>query len=81
MNIKMQSTLTQEKNVYIYFQNKITGLFLLQVIPPGTTDIGFHGYDNTLPDMRAIFRATGPGKNVLCRILYLALSLQTKICS
>lgn len=30
------------------------------VIPPGTTDIGFHGYDNTLPDMRAIFRATGP---------------------
>ncbi|XP_061163269.1 glycerophosphocholine cholinephosphodiesterase ENPP6-like [Saccostrea echinata] len=27
---------------------------------PGTTSIGMHGYDNTDPDMRAIFRATGP---------------------
>lgn len=27
----------------------------------GTTSIGYHGYENTLTDMRAIFRATGPG--------------------
>ncbi|XP_062610514.1 glycerophosphocholine cholinephosphodiesterase ENPP6-like [Saccostrea cucullata] len=30
------------------------------VIPSGTKDIGIHGFDNLFPEMRAIFRATGP---------------------
>ncbi|XP_048776920.2 glycerophosphocholine cholinephosphodiesterase ENPP6-like [Ostrea edulis] len=30
------------------------------VIPTGTADKGIHGYDNLIPEMRAIFRATGP---------------------
>ncbi|XP_061166397.1 glycerophosphocholine cholinephosphodiesterase ENPP6-like [Saccostrea echinata] len=30
------------------------------VIPPGTKDIGIHGFDNLVPEMRATFRASGP---------------------